>query len=119
MDLNFTDAQKAFRAEARQWLEANVPAEPLPSLDTKEGFALHREWEKKLNKDRWSVVDWPEEYGGRDASIFEWLIFEEEYWRAGAPLRVNQNGIFLLGPTLQHFGTPEQKARFLPSMASS
>jgi alkylation response protein AidB-like acyl-CoA dehydrogenase len=119
MDLNFTDAQKAFRAEARQWLEANVPAEPLPSLDTKEGFALHRAWEKKLHKDRWSVVDWPAEYGGRDASIFEWLIFEEEYWRAGAPLRVNQNGIFLLGPTLQHFGTPEQKARFLPSMASS
>jgi alkylation response protein AidB-like acyl-CoA dehydrogenase len=118
MDLNFTDAEKAFRAEARQWLEANVPAEPLPSLDTKEGFALHRAWERKLDKDRWSVVDWPVEYGGRGASIIEWLIFEEEYWRACAPLRVNQNGIFLLGPTLQHFGTPEQKARFLPPMAS-
>ncbi|RXF39164.1 acyl-CoA dehydrogenase, partial [Enterococcus faecalis] len=49
----------------------------------------------------------------------EWLIFEEEYYGAGAPMRVNQNGQLLLGPTLIEFGTEEQKARFLPRMASS
>ena len=65
------------------------------------------------------MVSWPVEYGGRGANLLEWLIFEEEYYRAGAPRRVNQNGIFLLGPTLMEFGTPEQKARFLPKMASS
>ena len=119
MDLTFTPEQDAFRAEIRQWLEANVPASPLPSLDTKAGFALHREWETKLHAAGWAVPNWPVEYGGRGAGLIEWLIFEEEYWRAGAPLRVNQNGIFLLGPTLMHFGTPEQKARFLPTMASS
>ena len=67
---------------------------------------------------RWSAVSWPEEYGGRGADYIDWLIFEEEYCRAGAPGRVNQNGIFLLGPTIMEIGTPEQKARFLPTMAS-
>ena len=46
------------------------------------------------------MVTWPTDYGGRGCDLIEWLIFEEEYYRAGAPLRVNQNGIFLLGPTL-------------------
>ena len=64
------------------------------------------------------MVTWPREYGGRGLDLMRWLIFEEEYWRAGAPLRVNQNGIFLLGPTLMEFGTAEQRARFLPKMAS-
>ena len=64
------------------------------------------------------MVPWPVEYGGRGADLLEWLIFEEEYYRAGAPRRVNQNGIFLLGPTIMEYGTPEQKARFLPKMAS-
>ena len=57
----------------------------------------------------WAVVSWPEAYGGRDASLWEWLIFEEEYYRAGGPQRVTQNGIFLLAPTLFEFGTPEQQ----------
>src|SRR4051794_26344478 len=111
MDLTWTDAQQAFRAEVRSWLEANVPASPLPSGDTRAGFAAHLEWERELFAARWAVVSWPERYGGRDASLWEWLIFEEEYHRAGAPQRVTQNGIFLLAPTLFEFGTPEQQER--------
>ncbi|MBA2945542.1 acyl-CoA dehydrogenase family protein [Streptomyces himalayensis] len=118
MDLDFTAAQDAFRAEARDWLAAHVPAAPLPSLETAEGFAAHRDWERTLFADRWSVVSWPEEYGGRGASILEWLIFEEEYYAAGAPGRVSQNGIHLLAPTLFEHGTDEQRARILPQMAS-
>jgi alkylation response protein AidB-like acyl-CoA dehydrogenase len=64
------------------------------------------------------MVSWPKEYGGRGVNLIEWLIFEEEYYGAGAPGRVNQNGIFLLGPTLMDYGTDEQKARFLPRMAA-
>jgi hypothetical protein len=64
------------------------------------------------------MVTWPRELGGRGCDLIEWLIFEEEYYRAGAPLRVNQNGIFLLGPTLMEYGTEEQKARILPRMAT-
>lgn len=119
MDLTFTAEQQAFRKEARAWLEANAPAEPLPSFDTEAGFEAHREWERTLHAGGWAMVPWPVEYGGRGADLLEWLVFEEEYYRVGAPGRVNQNGIFLLGPTIMEYGTPEQKARFLPPMASS
>ncbi|MFV6026893.1 acyl-CoA dehydrogenase family protein [Streptomyces sp. NPDC056264] len=118
MDLDFSAAEDAFRAEARAWLTAHVPGTPLPSLETEEGFAAHRDWERELFADRWSVVSWPEEYGGRSASVLQWLIFEEEYYAAGAPGRVSQNGINLLAPTLFEHGTDEQRARVLPSMAS-
>jgi alkylation response protein AidB-like acyl-CoA dehydrogenase len=117
MDLNFTDSENAFRQECRAWLEANVPREPLPSGDTKEGFALHLEWEHKLFDAGWAAVSWPKQYGGREATLFEWLIFEEEYYRVGAPSRVTQNGIFLLAPTLFELGTDEQKERILRPMA--
>ncbi len=119
MDLTYTPEQDAFRTEARSWLDAHVPKEALPSFDTEDGFEAHRRWEHELNAGGFAMVPWPVEYGGRGADLLEWLIFEEEYYRAGAPKRVNQNGIFLLGPTIMEYGTPEQKARFLPKMASS
>ncbi|MFC8095177.1 acyl-CoA dehydrogenase family protein [Streptomyces sp. NPDC057301] len=118
MDLTHTSADEAFRAEARAWLRAHVPSDPLPSLETEEGFAAHRAWEADLAADRWSVVNWPTAYGGRDASLVRWLLFEEEYYAAGAPGRVNQNGISLLAPTLFDHGTEEQRARVLPPMAT-
>ncbi|CAN7377115.1 acyl-CoA dehydrogenase family protein [Aminobacter sp. LjRoot7] len=119
MDLDYTDEQKAFRQEVRSWLEKHVPGKPLPSFDaSREGFEAHRAWERVLAEGRWGMVTWPESYGGRGLDLIQWLIFEEEYYRAGAPLRVNQNGIFLLGPTLMEYGTDEQKARFLTAMAS-
>ncbi|MGX1541907.1 acyl-CoA dehydrogenase family protein [Streptomyces adustus] len=117
MDLTHSPADEAFRAEARAWLGAHVPRTPLPSLETAEGFAAHRAWEAELAADRWSVVDWPARYGGRDAGLVRWLVFEEEYYAAGAPGRVNQNGIGLLAPTLFEHGTEEQRARVLPPMA--
>ncbi|WP_329555465.1 acyl-CoA dehydrogenase family protein [Streptomyces sp. NBC_00696] len=118
MDLDFTSTEEEFRAEARAWLRAHVPTAPLPSLETEEGFAAHRVWEARLAADRWSVVSWPEEYGGRGADIVRWLAFEEEYYAAGAPGRVGQNGINLLAPTLFDHGTHEQRARVLPAMAT-
>ncbi|MFF1374795.1 acyl-CoA dehydrogenase family protein [Streptomyces sp. NPDC058308] len=118
MDLDFTAEEGEFRQRARDWLAAHVPAAPLPSLETGAGFAAHREWERTLAADRWSVVSWPEEYGGQGVDIVKWLVFEEEYYAAGAPGRVSQNGINLLAPTLFDFGTEEQRARVLPPMAS-
>jgi alkylation response protein AidB-like acyl-CoA dehydrogenase len=119
MDLTWSESEEAFRAEARAWLAEHVPRTPLPSGDTRAGFAAHLEWERQLHADRWSVVSWPAAYGGRDASIWEWLIFEEEYYRAGAPQRVTQNGIFLLAPTIFEFGTREQQDTLLPRMAAA
>jgi alkylation response protein AidB-like acyl-CoA dehydrogenase len=118
MDLTWSDSELAFRAEAREWLAANVPL-GLPSGDTREGFTQHLEWERLLFDNRWAVVSWPEQYGGRGASVWEWLAFEEEYYRAGGPQRVTQNGIFLLAPTIYGFGTQEQQDTLLPRMASA
>jgi alkylation response protein AidB-like acyl-CoA dehydrogenase len=116
MDLDLSPTVTAFRDEVRAWLAAHVPA-GLPSMDTAEGFAAHREWERVLADARLAVVSWPAEYTGRDASLLEWVLFEEEYYAAGAPGRVSQNGIFLLAPTLFAHGTQEQRDRLLPRMA--
>ncbi len=117
LNLAYTQPQQEFRAEVRGWMARHVPTENLDSLEGAEGFAQHVLWERKLAEGNWGMVTWPEDYGGRGLDLIRWLIFEEEYYRAGAPLRANQNGIFLLGPTLMEFGTPAQKARFLPPMA--
>ena len=117
MDLNYTPAQQAFRAEVREWLQANVPSEKFGSYDTREGFEQHRRWEATLAEGGWSSVTWPKALGGRGCDLIDWLIFEEEYAAAEAPFRVNQNGILLLGPTLMEFGTQAQKDKFLPRMA--
>jgi alkylation response protein AidB-like acyl-CoA dehydrogenase len=118
MDLHLSDSERAFQAEVREWLAANVPQTRLPSMDTRAGFLAHQAWEATLADARLSVVSWPKEYGGRDASLVEWVIFEEEYYRAGAPGRVSQNGIFLLAPIIFEHGTADQQARYLPTMAT-
>jgi alkylation response protein AidB-like acyl-CoA dehydrogenase len=124
MDLTWTDAEQAFRTDARAWLAEHlaewkdrVGGEPL-SGDTREGFAQHLLWERMLFDDQWAVVSWPKQYGGREASLWEWLIFEEEYYAAGGPQRVTQNGIFLLAPSIFEFGTPQQRDAILPRMAA-
>ena len=117
MHLEYTPEQASFRAEVRAWMEAHVPKEPLVTLECREGYDQHVEWERTLASGNWGMVTWPEAYGGRGLDLIQWLIFEEEYFRAGGPNRANQNGIFLLGPTIMEFGTEEQKKRFLTPMA--
>jgi alkylation response protein AidB-like acyl-CoA dehydrogenase len=125
MDLTWSAAEEAFRHEARTWLEQHLAAwraecggEPA-SGDTRAGFVQHLGWERRLFEGRWAAVSWPEEHGGRGASLWEWLIFEEEYHRAGCPPRVTQNGIFLLAPTVFELGTPAQQAGILRRMAAA
>jgi alkylation response protein AidB-like acyl-CoA dehydrogenase len=115
MNLELDADTIAFRDEVRDFLRANV--QRLPSMDTADGFAAHREWEHVLADARLSVVSWPAELGGRDATLQQWVVFEEEYFRANAPLRVSQNGVFLLAPTMFAHATPEQLARIMPPMA--
>lgn len=117
MDLDFDEATVSFRDEVRNLLHSIVPGDPLPSMDTAEGFEAHRAWERTLADARLSVVSWPSELGGRDASLLEWVVFEEEYYRSGAPGRVSQNGIFLLAPTLFEHAHAEQLTRIMPRMA--
>ena len=116
MDLAYSDAQEAFRAEARAWLSANVPSSPLPSSGTREGFEAHRAWERTLFDAGFAGLAWPAAYGGRGADVVTQAIFEEEYLLAGAPERVNVVGHKLMAPTLFAHGTDAQRARWLEPM---
>ncbi len=118
MDLNFDDETLAFQAEVREFLAANAASIPTKSYDNAEGFAQHRYWDRVLFDAGLSVITWPAKYGGRDAPLLHWIVFEEEYFRAGAPGRASANGTSMLAPTLFAHGTAEQLDRILPKMAS-
>ncbi|MEW5812616.1 MAG: acyl-CoA dehydrogenase family protein [Actinomycetota bacterium] len=118
MDLNIDENTEAFRAEVRDFLTAHTDDFPTESYDTAEGFEQHRRWDKILFDAGLSVITWPQRYGGRDASLLQWIVYEEEYFRAGAPGRASANGTSMLAPTLFAHGTEEQRDRILPKMAS-
>jgi alkylation response protein AidB-like acyl-CoA dehydrogenase len=120
MDLRDGPEDVAFRAEVRRFLDENVVGEFAElkgrggSGDETFGFEVRRRWEKVLADGGWTCMGWPVKYGGRGATMTQQVIFNEEYARAAAPGRVSVMGEGLLGPTLIHYGTPEQQARFLP-----
>ena len=124
MDLRDRPQDNAFRQEVRAWLHDHVVGEFAAlggrggSGDETYGFETRLEWEKVLAEDGWTCLGWPVEYGGRGASIAHQVIFNEEYVKAKAPGRVSVLGEGLIGPTLIHYGTPEQKARFLPPIVA-
>jgi hypothetical protein len=118
MDLDLDDATVVFRDEVREFLAANTASFPTASYDTAEGFEQHRHWDRTLFDAGLSVVTWPRKYGGRDATLLQWVVFEEEYFGAGAPGRASANGTSMLAPTLFAHGTEEQLDRLLPKMAS-
>lgn len=121
MKLGFSAEDEAFRAEAADWLHSQMHGE-FSDLRGVIGLTAHserrKEWERKLGEDRWSVIGWPSQWGGRDATLAQQVIFAEEYARSGAPGRIAHMGVELAGPTILTFGTEEQKQRFLPGIAS-
>ena len=121
MQLAFAPELKAFREEAASWLNEQLSG-PFKAIrgqtNQTDNVEERRAWEAALGEARWSVIGWPEQWGGRDASIAQQIIFAEEYARAKGPPRAGHLGVELLGPTLIAMGTEEQKARFLPDIAS-
>ena len=118
MDLAFSDEERAFAAEVRQWLADHLEPPP-PFSSVAEEVAWGRRWQAQLAEGRWVGIHWPRAYGGRGASPLEVAIFNTEYARARAPQPVNRVGINLTGPTLLAHGTEEQKARYLPAILSA
>ncbi|HEY1828305.1 MAG TPA: acyl-CoA dehydrogenase family protein [Acidimicrobiales bacterium] len=120
MDLRDRPEDVAFRDEVRTFLATYLVGEFAElggrggSGDETYGFETRLRWEKLLAEHAWTCIGWPKEYGGRGATMAEQVIYNEEYARAAAPGRVSIMGEGLIGPTLIHYGTPEQKARFLP-----
>ena len=115
MDLAFSVAEEAFRAELRAWLGANrPPATEHASLADEVAFL--RAWQRRLHDGRWVGIHWPREYGGRGATVVEHYVLQEELAAARAPEIINRIGVNLVGPTLIAHGTEEQNRRFLPNI---
>jgi alkylation response protein AidB-like acyl-CoA dehydrogenase len=120
VDLSYSAADEAFRAEIRAWLEEHLSGEfaELRGLGgpgrEHEAIEERLAWNRHLAAHGWTGVGWPQEHGGRGLTLWQQVIFHEEYARSHAPNRVNHLGEELLGPTLMAFGTPEQQERFLP-----
>jgi alkylation response protein AidB-like acyl-CoA dehydrogenase len=78
--------------------------------------SAYRDTVRQLGDDGWLVLNWPAEHGGRGKGAVEQLIFVEEAARAGVPVPFLT--LYTVGPTIMAFGTPEQRARFLPAIAA-
>lgn len=122
MKMQESEINEAFRAEVREWMAQHLTGKFAPLKHASglgaEGYdaELAKEWEQELAKGGWTGLGWDAQYGGRNAPLAQQVIFHEEYVRSGGPGRIGHIGETLLAPTLMAFGTPEQKARFLPGI---
>jgi alkylation response protein AidB-like acyl-CoA dehydrogenase len=124
MDFNYSEEAEAFRRELRSWLDTNLPprsSEGRPEFMLGDGsdWDFHLQWHKKMHAAGWVGVSWPREYGGRGATLEQQVVYAEELARSNAPGLVNGIGIGLVGPTLIHWGTEEQKQRYIPKILSA
>jgi alkylation response protein AidB-like acyl-CoA dehydrogenase len=121
MDLDYPREAEEFRTEIRSWLEANLPEgwfdEGFEMTDD-EREAFNQTWTKKLFEGGWICASWPTEYGGKGLSTMQAVVLNEEFARAGAPMRGDFFGDTLVGPTILQWGTEEQKKQFLPGILS-
>ena len=118
MDLRHTPEDERFREELRRWLDETIPRQgesPPPEAGYKAQREYDARWQRRLFDAGYAGLHWPSEYGGRDASLAQQLIFAEECARTQAPFNpTNFVGLLHAGPTLMVEGTPEQKAAHLP-----
>jgi alkylation response protein AidB-like acyl-CoA dehydrogenase len=113
-DSPVAEAISEFRARAASWLERERP--PHVPENFLESAAVLRDWQRKLYDANWLGLSWDEEYGGQGMTLAEHVAFVEEMVRAGAPMPLGVLGLEIIGPTIIHFGTEEQKRRYLPPL---
>ena len=120
MDLSLTAEESAFRDQLRAWLASNVPKDWSEWRDKpmEESYPYLRAWQRKLQEGRWAAVSWPQEYGGRSATLMQQALFWEEMARIGAPPLPGILGLELVGPTIIAFGSESQKQRYLAKILS-
>jgi alkylation response protein AidB-like acyl-CoA dehydrogenase len=119
MDLAYPADAEAFRAEIRAWLHENLPDGWFDegfSMTPEERARFNEEWTERLYKGGWICASWPAEYDGKGLTTLQQVVLNEEFARAGAPLRADFFGDTLVGPTILQWGTDEQKRRFLPGI---
>ena len=125
MDLKWSDGEQAFRARGPTWLEENLAAWHTSRRrgrhrlgDTRAGFARQPRLERPPARGRWAAVSWPAEHGGRDSSLWEWLI-SRRILPAGAAAPGDPERIFLLAPTVFEFAHAGPAGPRCPRMASA
>ena len=126
MDFSYTRADEEFRTELRQWLDDNL-GDFLSLGEIGSGTAdgimrtmeRRKAWQQRLNEGRWAAINWPVEWGGREATIMQNVIYSQEMARAKTPGIYNANGIWQIGPMIIHWGTEEQKRRWLPGILTA
>ena len=111
---------EAFRAEARQWIEANFPkglqglGNPLMREERATPTPEQEAWRKAMGEKGWGVPTWPKQYGGGGLSPAEARVLQQELNRAGAYNPIGGMGVMMFGPTLLEYGTEAQKAEHIP-----
>ncbi|MEM9033557.1 MAG: acyl-CoA dehydrogenase family protein [Actinomycetota bacterium] len=125
MDMTYPAEAEEFRAEIRTWLVDNLPdgwfgpdGERDEDFEPADREAFNTEWVKRLFDGGWICATWPQEYGGKGLSTMQGVVLNEEFNRAGAPMRGDFFGDTLVGPTILQWGTEEQKQEFLPGILS-
>ena len=114
MYIDLTPELRALRDELRTYFAKLMSPELVAELSAggEGGGPQYRRALKKMGRDGWLGIGWPKEYGGQDRTPLEQFLFADEVQRAGFPLPFLTLGT--VGPTLMAYGTPEQKAEFLP-----
>ena len=118
MRLSLNQAEISIRDEVRAFLVENLPAPEEIPADFDARVAYLRGWQRQLHEARLVNVTWPEEYGGRNATLMEQIVVNQELARAGAPPLPGEVGLDVVGPTIVELGTPEQKARYVKRILS-
>jgi alkylation response protein AidB-like acyl-CoA dehydrogenase len=133
MDFAYTAEDEAFRAELTEWLDENLEKflADWPTGDDAEDAAgagaggimaameRRRAWQRKLNEGRWAAISWPSEWGGRDATVTQNVIYSETMARHRTPGIYNANGLWQIGPMIIRWGTDEQKDRWVPNILNA
>ena len=117
MDLTLSPNEQAFRDELRGWLAQNQPGDE-PTGD-EASFEFRVAWQKQLHAAGYAGVSWPEQFGGRGATLIEQAIYGEEMARAKAPPTANLLGLVMGGPVVIAHGSEEQKQRYLEPILSA
>ncbi len=120
MDFSYPPEVEQFRKELRVWLAANL-TDDVVAAGRRRGrdpdtFETLRVWDATLSDAGWAAVSWPQEYGGRGATVLEQLAYAEETTDARAPVPLNVIGMNNIAPAIMQYGTDAQKRELLPRM---
>ena len=133
MDFAYTAEDEAFRDELTAWLDEHLPAflAEWSEDEAAEGtggagssgvlsqMERRRAWQRRLNEGRWAAITWPAEWGGRDATVTQNVIYAETMARYRTPGIYNANGLWQIGPMIIRWGTDEQKQRWIPNILNA